>query len=166
MNNLQSGVQIQGAILGTLTAILAVVAIVGAAVYFFYCPCTLVPGGYLLGDEVTEPVSDWSMANDVGLCQIQVTAGLPHSINLNCFSAEGKLYLSCSSCAGKRWSSAALEDPRARIRIDGNVYPVQLSRVEDPALLDHAWSARAQKLGRPLDSTRAPGWWSFRVESP
>jgi hypothetical protein len=156
---------VRGAILNTLLAVSAAVALVCGAVYFFYCPCAVVPGGWLLGDEVGEPISDWSAANVVGLCQVQVSAGLPHSVNVNCMASHGRLYLSCSNCAGKRWSSAALADANARIRIGSKVHPVRLNRVEKPTVLDEAWVARAAKLGRPLDTPRPDGWWSFRVES-
>ena len=147
---------------------LGVVAVVVAALagYSLYCPCERLPGVYLLGAEVTEPVTDWSFANDVPLCQIQVRSGfLPHAINLNCMSAEGDLYLSCSQCEPKVWSQAALRDPLARLRAGENVYPVQLARVLDPANLDLAWRARAIKVGQPPDSVRPDHWWSFAVTS-
>jgi hypothetical protein len=130
-------------------------AVLGFLSWFFYCPCDRTAGGYLLGSEVTEPVSDWSFVNSmeaVPLCQIQVDAGLlPHSINLNCMADNGELYLSCASCA--------------RLRAAGSVYPVTATRVEDPETLDRAWVARARKLGRPTDTPRQEGWWSFRVVS-
>ena len=65
----------------------------------------------------------------VPLCQIQVDAGLlPHAINLNCMADGGELYLSCASCDGKRWSTAALNNPsrppaRRRHRLSGHRYP-------------------------------------------
>lgn len=149
-----------GVVLGTLLA-----AVLAWAGYFFYCPCAVVPGGWLLGEEFDGTVGDWSSANEVGLCQIQVSAGLPHSVNVNCMASGEKLFLSCSNCMGKRWSSAALADPRGRIRIGDAVYPIMLRRVEDPATLDQAWTARSAKLGRPLETPRAVGWWSFQVES-
>jgi hypothetical protein len=80
-------------------------------------------------------------------------------------ASEGRLYLSCMNCAGKRWSEAARRDPVARLRVDAAVYPVTLTRVEDPAELDIAWRARAAKVGMGADSPRPDGWWSFRVES-
>jgi len=155
----------RGAILRFLLLILAALAVAGSVTYFFYCPCGVVPGGWLRGEVITEPVRDWSPANSAKLCQLQVSAGLPHSVNLNCMAAGGELFLSCASCAGKHWSTAALADPNARIRIDGKVYPVRLGRVTDPAVLDRAWRARASKLGLPVDTPRADGWWSFRAES-
>lgn len=156
-----------GGIAAVLLGVLGMAAIGAFAVYFFYCPCERTPGGWLLGESVEEPVTDWSFANDVELCQVQVNRGgfLPHSINLNCMASQGDLYLSCASCQGKGWSTAALAHPDARLRVGDNVYPVRLSRVEDPAVLDEAWRARAQKSGRGLNEPRQDGWWSFRVVS-
>jgi hypothetical protein len=159
--------RMRGGALAVALTVVVVAAVAGFAVYFFYCPCERTPGGWLLGDEIEEPVRDWSFANDVPLCQIQVTRGvLPHSINLNCMAdAEGRLYLSCASCDGKAWSTAVLEDPRARLRIGEKVYPVHVTRVENPAELDRAWQARAEKTGAGAGEPRQEGWWSFRVAS-
>jgi hypothetical protein len=104
----------------------------------------------------------------VPLCQIQVDAGLlPHALNLNCMATgTGELYLSCAGCEGKRWSTAALANSQARLRLNDTVYPVTLTRVTDPAELDRAWQARAAKTGNPsMAGPREDGWWSFRVTS-
>lgn len=160
---------LRGAALTTLLLIVAGIVVAGFVTWFFYCPCERTPGGYLLGEAASEPVADWSFANDVStvpLCQIQVDAGLlPHSINLNCMADNGELFLSCASCDGKRWSTAVLENPEARLRAAGVVYPVTVTRVTDPDTLDRAWIARAAKRGRPTDTPRQKGWWSFRVIS-
>ena len=159
----------RGMALTTLLLGLAVLAVITFLIWFFYCPCERISGGYLLGEEASAPVDDWSFANDmetVRLCQIQVDAGLlPHSITLNCMADNGELYLSCANCDGKNWSSAVLKNPSARLRAGGTVYPVTVTRVTDPATLDRAWIARAAKLGRPTDTPRQEGWWSFRVNS-
>ena len=156
--------------------VLAVVLAGGLLAWSAACPCDYTPGAWLFGDEREEPVSDWTFANRVTLCQIQVRAGLlPHSINLNCFATRaGDLYLSCSNCDGKRWSGIAARDGWARLRLDGAVYPVTLTRVLDPGELDRAWSARLDKLHGleapanppvPLGTPRPGHWWSFRVVS-
>lgn len=157
-------------------AVLVAVVAVGFVGWSYTCPCDRAPGAYLFGAEVDAPVTDWTFANQVRLCQIQITTGLlPHAINLNCMSTPtGQLYLSCSQCETKRWSNAAVEDGRARLRLDGTVYPVTVRRVLDPAELDQAWRARVAKLqvvggtGTPTpppDARRPDGWWSFRVAS-
>lgn len=155
-----------------LTAVLVLIASLGVAAFLtwsVYCPCERTPGGYLLGNEAAGPVLDWSFINDleaVPLCQIQVQAGvLPHSVNLNCMADQGELFLSCANCDGKRWSQAALDHPDARLRAGSTVYAVRISRVTDTQTLDRAWMARAAKLGRPSDTPRQDGWWSFRVVS-
>ena len=153
-----------------------VAAPVGAALYWaLVCPCEGVPGLYLRGTEVTEPVTDWTFANQVRLCQIQVDTGLlSQANNLNCMATDtGDLYLSCGSCAGKRWSNAALENSRGWLRLDGNVYPVTFTRVLDEDERERAWDARALKLHtldnpgtpQPPDSSASEGWWTFHVVS-
>ena len=166
----------RGAIRLALLTALVVAPVGGFSYWFFACPCDRTPGGYLLGAELETPVADWTFANEITLCQIQIVAGiLPHSINLNCMATPaGDLYLSCSQCGTKRWSNAVLENGRARLRLDGTVYPVTLTRVMDPGELDRAWLARATKLNAlPAPATAAPPpgtprpdhWWSFRVVS-
>jgi hypothetical protein len=156
-----------GAVAWVVAAVIAGAVLAGAVAFSWVCPCERTPGGYLFGPVANEPVADWTFANQVRLCEIEVRAGgLPHSINLNCMAdAEGHLYLSCASCEGKRWSTAALARPEARLRLDGTVYPVVLTRVLDPGELDVAWQAREAKMGRPVDTPPQDGWWSFRVES-
>ena len=87
--------QSRGAIRGVVLIALVVAPVAAFVYWFVMCPCDRTPGGYLLGAEAAEQVTDWSFANDVPLCQIQVSAGLlPHSLNLNCMSTSaGHLYL-------------------------------------------------------------------------
>jgi len=167
--------RIRGAISKVALVGLAVV-LVGVFVGWSYaCPCDRIPGVYLFGNVKEEPVLDWSFANQVSVCQIQVGGMLPHSINLNCMSTpDGKLYLSCSNCAPKSWSNAVVKDPSSRLRMNGDVYPVTLTRVTDPMEMDLAWETRVKKLqvvatpsnpAVPLGTPRPATWWTFRVDS-
>ena len=150
----------------TMLALAAVMLIAAVVLTFWYvCPCERTPGGPLRYTEVVEPVTDWRFANDVGLCQLEVPAVVPWSINLNCMSADGKLYVSCARCEGKYWSTTALREQRGRIAIGLQVYPVNLRRVTDAGELDLAWQARAAKTGRGSDQPRAEHWWSFELTS-
>ncbi|MFN7918262.1 MAG: hypothetical protein U0Q55_23170 [Vicinamibacterales bacterium] len=161
-------------------AAVVVAAVVGGGYWALQCPCAGVPGFVLLGEEQREPVTDWSFANDVNLCQVQITAGwLPHSVNLNCMSTpSGDLFLSCSVGTRKYWCQRVGPDHPGRLRLNGKVYPVVLNRVTDPAVLEVAWAARVKKLQRPEvqamqppgpltppDAKRPDTWWSFQVRS-
>jgi hypothetical protein len=156
--------ELGGVKLALLLAILVLPPLAYGALSYA-CPCDRTPGGYLLGPEASEPVSDWSFANQVPLCQLQVGRLLPHSINLNCMSTEGQLYLSCSECEGKRWSGIALSQPDARIRVDDSIHLVTVTRVTEAESLDRAWRARADKIGADASQPRPAGWWSFQVQS-
>jgi hypothetical protein len=149
-----------------ILAILIVIPVVAVCYWALECPCGQTPGLYLRGVEASEKVTDWSFANQVPLCQVQVDTGLlPHALNLNCWAdSSGGLYLSCGSCDGKRWSTAAVANNEARVRVGQTVYPVTLTRVADEGQLDRAWASRAVKLPG-ADEPRPGGWWTFRVSS-
>ena len=168
-------------ILPGAAATLAFMVVVGGVVWTMTCPCDTTPGFVLLGNAHTEPVGDWSFANDVSLCQIQIGIWLrPHSVNVNCMATpDGDLFISCSVGARKYWCPRVGEDHPGRLRLDGVVYPVVLHREMDAPTLDRAWAARLQKLQNPSVQERQPGeggpppvdaerpnsWWSFRVVS-
>ncbi|NKB34946.1 MAG: hypothetical protein GKR91_17760 [Pseudomonadales bacterium] len=160
---------------GSIAALLAI-GIVGFVVYSATCPCERTPGGFLFGESADEPVSNWTFANQVPLCQLQIYAGIrPHSINLNCMSTpEGEMYLSCSVCDTKYWASKVEADEVGVMRLDGVTYPVHVNRITDDATMDRAWQARVSKLQQfggpgnpapPSDAVRPDRWWTFRITS-
>ena len=163
-------------IIGAVVAATAVVVVGGFLIYSSICPCERTPGGFLFGDQANGPVNDWSFANEVPLCQLQIYAGIrPHAINLNCMSTpEGEMYLSCSVCDTKYWAGKVGENETGSMRLNGVVYPITLNRVTDPATMDRAWAARVAKLqlhggpgnpAPPADAQRGDRWWTFRVVS-
>ena len=169
------------ALLG-LGAILVLVLLGGGVAWTVNCPCETTPGFVLLGDSHDEPITDWSFANDVSLCQIQVSITMrPHSVNVNCMATpEGELFISCSFGDNKYWCPRVQTDHSGRLRLDGVVYPVFLNREMDQLRLDRVWSARMRKLQNPavqaqqpggggtppaLDTPRPDTWWSFHVTS-
>ncbi|MDH3206430.1 MAG: hypothetical protein OEO79_07455 [Gemmatimonadota bacterium] len=178
---MDTGKVIKRTLLGVAAAAL-LVAVCGGGYWALTCPCDGTPGFVLRGDVQEEPVRDWSFANEVDLCQVQISVGWrPHSVNLNCMATpSGDLFLSCSVGARKYWCPKVEADEPGRLRLDGNVYPVVLNRVADPATLNAAWAARIQKLQDPavqarqpggggtpppLDSERPDSWWTFQVRS-
>ena len=128
-------------------------------------PCGPIPGGRLSGEESTTAPADWSIANDVAHCAVEVRPDSPRSVTVNCMSWQGRLFVSCSECEPKTWSSYAVEDPRGRIQIGEDLYPVSLTRITDPAELDSVWRARATKVGEENAEPRPSDWWTFELTS-
>ncbi len=149
-----------------ILAVVVVVPVIALGYWATACPCDQTPGLFVRGMEASEKVTNWSFANQVPLCQVQVDTGLlPHALNLNCWSdTNGDLYLSCGNCDGKRWSTAAGAHNEARVKVGQTVYPVTLTRVVDAADLDRAWASRGVKLPNANDP-RPDGWGTFRVAS-
>jgi hypothetical protein len=149
-----------------IVAILAMGGAVGS--FMFACPCGMAPGGPLRGEAHMDPVGDWSFANEAPLCQIEIPSSIPYSINVNCMSANGALYVSCSLCAGKTWSGIVQKNPRGRVRIGSSVYAISFARIEGEEQLDAVWTARALKLvamGQTNIGERPNHWWSFELKS-
>lgn len=147
-------------------AIIMVVGVIGAlATFWFVCPCEQVPGGPLHGERSAAFVSNWSFANEPGLCQVQVDRGIPWSVNLNCMSRNASLFISCARCEGKGWSQAALDNPAGYIKIRDTVYPVTFQRLVQTDALDQAWGARLEKVGADANTPRPEHWWSFQLTS-
>lgn len=159
---------------GSLAGLLAI-GIVGFLIYSSVCPCERTPGGFLFGESADGPITDWSFANNVPLCQLQIYDGIrPHSVNLNCMAAPGgEMYLSCSVCDRKYWASKVGDNERGVMRLNGVVYPILLNRIHDPTTMDRAWRARVAKLQtfgggpnnpRPDPNAQRPDhWWTFQV---
>ena len=152
-------------ILGGSAACVLVAGVIGFLIYSSICPCDRTPGGFLFGDSSDGQVNDWSFANNVELCQLQIYAGIrPHSINLNCMATpEGEMYLSCSVCDMKYWAAKVGENERGVMRLDGVVYPVYLNRITDSTC-----SPGMSTRSRHLRSYRgfSPRWrWPSRTSS-
>src|SRR5690348_16273894 len=107
-------------ILLRIAVAIVLIAATGGAYWALSCPCGGVPGFVLRGEEQREPVQDWRFANDVSLCQMQITAGwLPHSVNLNCMATpSGELFLSCSVGTRKYWCQHVGADHPGRLRLN------------------------------------------------
>ncbi len=158
----------EGEMLKIILMVVLLLLIAAAGSYWFVCPCERIPGGPLGGEVVAGEVTDWSFVNnrsEVPLCEVQVAAIIPHSVTVNCMSASGALYVSCSGCAGKYWSSKAVENPVGQVRAAGLVYPINYRRVTATEELDLVWQARAKKVGLAETPPRPEHWWTFNLTS-
>jgi hypothetical protein len=159
-------------VLRWLLRIVVALALLGALAFlaarFHDGPLGPLPGGPLAaGDEVAEPVSDWSFVKDVAEVELQLASQDTSRTTWILFH-DGVAYVPCSLGfpPGKRWHEQAAADGRATLRIAGRRYPVLLTKLDDAATQALAAPIRAEverKYGRPPPSDA--GVWLFRVES-
>ena len=152
-----------------LVRIVAGLVGIGALVFvgarFHDGPLGLIPGGgFASGEEVGEPVADWSFVKDAEVVELQLDAEAG-SRTVWILVHEGRAYVPCSLDfpPGKRWHRKAVLDGRATLRIEGRRYPVVLTKTEDAALASALRQEVERKYGRlpPSDS----GVWIFQVAS-
>ncbi|HLK48587.1 MAG TPA: hypothetical protein VKT49_10660 [Bryobacteraceae bacterium] len=125
-----------GIVVGCLAVLLIVLRITG------FGPHGRTPGLWLSGELVTTPVTDWSFTDKVQNVQLQTNTwyGIPHSVNINCSTYKGQLYLDSFYPAGltyphgRSWNENIARDPHVRIRIGNKLYDRTLVLVTDPAL--------------------------------
>lgn len=123
-------------------------------------PYGTIPGKRLIGEEVTEPIDDWSFAKEYRRVNVEVRPSDPYSVNAGYFVDNGTLYI---SSAKSRWAQYLLEDPNMRIRVGDKLYPVTATRMED-ADLERAQNAYATKYPNRTPEQIAERWF-FRLES-
>jgi hypothetical protein len=81
---------------------------------------------------VTEPVSDWSFAEDMFI-DLETRPDDPYSVELNYIVRDGRLYV--DPAEGRRWLEHIREDPNLRVRLGGKVYSVKAVLVGEPGEL-------------------------------
>ncbi len=93
-------------------------------------PFYAIPGGSLQGEVATSVPGDWSSLQD-GVLHLETRIEDPYSVEINYVVRNGKLYV--DPAEGRSWLANLRADPKVRVRIDGNVYPMQATLVQDPA---------------------------------
>lgn len=107
--------------------------LVGLAMIACGGPLLVFPGGALRGEVVSEPVEDWSFADD-RFVDLEVRPSDPYSVELNYFVIDGELFI--DPAEGRTWFDYLREDPRVRVRFGGKVYPARVVLVARPGERD------------------------------
>jgi hypothetical protein len=95
-------------------------------------PVSLMPGGALRGEVVTEPIRDWSMTGSTQYVDVESRARwLPYSSGTWFLVLDGELFILLPRLFGTGLEDRLQEDPSARIRIEGRVYAGRVSLVSD-----------------------------------
>jgi hypothetical protein len=93
-------------------------------------PFMLIPGGELSGGVTMVP-SDWSFTDDIHTVQLESRPSDPYSVNIWATGVGENLYLHAGTNRAN-WVEHIDADPRVRIRIEGKIYELRATRVEDP----------------------------------
>ena len=140
-------------------------------------PVGPLPGGWLRGELVAEPVADWSFANRFQRLEVESRARwLPFSQGSWFIAHEGRLHLLLPSLFGAGLKERLDEDARVRVRIDGRLHDLRAKRVTDEsevaALLRPALRRQfAIEVEGPLRRMAPEGssgveLWVYRLDSP
>ncbi|MCH8819894.1 MAG: hypothetical protein IIB03_06185 [Acidobacteria bacterium] len=157
------------AIKSVLKGIAVGLVLVTAALFVLYLnrtdPWDRVPGKRITGEEVIEPVDDWSFMETSTRVTLEVRPSDPYSVDIRAFLHEGVLYLSSLS-PENRWTQFLIEEPNLRLKVGNKIYKVRATRV-GPALENEILKAKEQmNPGRPERTPEEKARnWHFRVDS-
>ena len=100
---------------------------------------------------------------------IQLETGLddPYSVTVWCATQQGQLYIAAARGTESKWAANLIDDPRARVRIDGLLYDRTAVRVSDAEEADKVLEMFVAKYDFevPSEEERARAI-LFRMESP
>ncbi len=132
-------------------------------------PMGPIPGGRLRGTVVEPSPTEWSHVEAERTVQLETRPDDPHSINIWTGVVDGRLYIASSLIRGpdepeeRDWVQHVLADPRVRLRVDGRIYELKATRVEDPALVETVREAMIAKYDVKPDAHSSAAW-VFRLE--
>jgi hypothetical protein len=134
-------------------------------VLFGFGPCGPIAGTSLTGEVKSDVIADFRFVDDVESCALEVNGDDPHSVNINCWTVGKQLFVGCSDCEGKTWSSLVAEDSMARVKIGETLYPVKVSRMSDPGAIDRIWRYRWEKYKEGELEAVPDGFWIYHLGS-
>ena len=129
-------------------------------------PYGRLPGGRLSGEEVTDPVTAWSIILKRPPLTLEVRPSDPYSVHTSFSIHEGNLYVSSIIGGDSRWARFLLEDPNLRIRSGNKIYKVRAIKIADQTLVGEIHEARARRPGAPRRTPEELArMWFFRIDS-
>lgn len=125
------------------------------------------PGLWLDGDVVTQSVHNWEFTSEVEEIFIETNPwyGIAHSTTIWCVALEADLYIGSYGPEKKTWEQNLMQDPEARLGIDGRLYNVVITPVTDKELaanLDLAYNKKYDMV--EVFGNEIPPWWFYRVD--
>jgi hypothetical protein len=119
--------------------------------YLFDGPLGPIPGGALSGPVNSTEDPDWSKLEKV--LELEIRPSKPWSLHIWGVVVDGQLYSPSAYGAKRRWPKVVVEDPRVRLRTNGQIYERRLERVTDRDLEKRIREALVARYG--LDPKKA-----------
>ncbi len=123
-------------------------ALLMMTILFFYLnrsdPYGPLPGKKLLGEEITDPIDDWSFTEQARNVTFEVRPSDPYSVTTSCVLHDGVFHVLATSIEN-RWAQFLLQDPNMRLRMTDKLYPVRATLVEDPNRISAIFKTLEQK---------------------
>ena len=100
--------------------------------------CGQITARELSGEETPAP-EDFSFVGEMSPCYLELRKG-SKALRVNCFHLDGVLHIHSSRWAklprlsGENWTNAVRRDPNVRVQIDGAIYTLQASPINDERL--------------------------------
>ena len=127
-------------------------------------PTFVFAGGELAGTERPVPPS-WEFTKDFNTVQIETRPIDPYSVNVWGVNVGRSFYVAASDASDAAWARAIETEPRVRLRVGDDIYPLLATRTEDPTELDDVIDAYIVKYGGDRDRSFIRHAWVFRLGS-
>lgn len=140
------------------------------------------PGLWLTGEVVREPVENWDWVTEVDhpvrgntiMLETRTWYGIPYSVTILPTPRGDSLYIGGSARDDrlvrefphyKQWWTNVERDPRVRLKIDGKIYEMTASLVHDPVEFREVIGRDPVTLARADDGTEevVAKWYYWRV---
>lgn len=124
-----------------------------------------IPGGRLRGDDLPCPEDARPFAS-VREVELELAPEAPRSVRIWSVVVDGTLFVPGDFLTPfKRWPAQVVDDPRVRIRIDGQIFRCRARRVDDAPTIEALRRAAARKYRLSPDgwAARSEVWW-FALE--
>ena len=140
------------------------------------------PGLWLSGEVVKEPIDNWDWVLDVAhpergntiMLETQTWYGIPYSVTILPTPRGDKMYIGGSARDArlarvfpdyKQWWANVENDPRVRLKIDGKIYEMTAALVHDPVELAEVLGRDAITIAIAEDGSEqvVAKWYYWRV---
>lgn len=132
--------------------------------FFLGCgPFLLFPGGELEGSVAPVP-NEWGLVEEISTVELESRPQDPYSVNIWATGIGESLYVHAGTNRSS-WVENIEADPRVRVGIEGNLYPLRAVRVQDAGEFARFADAYEVKYGRRPRNEVVEEVYLYRLEA-